>query len=111
VVAADPDKLSQVVINLLSNALKATAPGGKVAVRASRRGKEALIEVSDTGRGIEEKDLPFIFERFYRPGHPGRGSLGIGLTIVKELVQAHGGRVEVTSRPGKGSVFSVFLPL
>jgi two-component system sensor histidine kinase BaeS len=104
---ADPDRLSQVVVNLLTNALKATQPGGSVKVAARKSGEDVSIDISDTGSGIEKKDLPFIFERFYRSSE---GGLGIGLTIVKELVEAHGGRVAVQSEPGRGSTFTVSLP-
>ncbi len=103
---ADPDRLSQIVINLLSNALKATDKGGKVWTRAGKRDSEIFIEVGDTGHGIKEEDMPFIFERFYRTSDEG---LGLGLTIVKELVDAHEGRIEVKSEYGKGSVFTVYL--
>jgi two-component system sensor histidine kinase BaeS len=104
---ADPDRLSQVVVNLLTNALKATPSGGSVRVAARKSGDGVSIDISDTGSGIEKKDLPFIFERFYRASE---GGLGIGLTIVKELVEAHGGRVGVQSEPGRGSTFTVALP-
>jgi two-component system sensor histidine kinase BaeS len=104
---ADPDKLSQIIINLLSNALKATGRGGAVHVKASSAQGGTAIEVADTGQGIKEEDLPFIFERFYRGE---KGGLGIGLTIVKELVEAHGGKVETRSKYGKGSTFTVYLP-
>jgi two-component system sensor histidine kinase BaeS len=106
-VLADPDKLSQIVINLLSNALKAVNKGGAVHVKAFRADSGAAIEVADTGHGIRQEDLPFVFERFYRGE---KGGLGIGLTIVKELVEAHGGKVEARSRYGKGSTFTVYLP-
>ncbi|MEW6600095.1 MAG: ATP-binding protein [Nitrospirota bacterium] len=107
-VKADPDRLSQIVMNLLGNALKATEKEGRVLVKAGRTGDDLAIEVRDSGCGIEQKDLPFIFERFYK----GRdGGLGLGLTIVRELVEAHGGRVEARSEYGKGSSFSVFLPV
>ena len=105
---ADPDKLSQIVINLLSNALKATEKGGYVRIKAGQRASEVFIEVKDTGIGIKQEDLPFIFERFYKVSE---GGLGLGLTIVKELVEAHGGRIEVKSEYGKGSAFTVFIPL
>jgi two-component system sensor histidine kinase BaeS len=105
---ADPEKLSQVVINLLSNALKATEAGGYVWVKAGRSASEVFMEVKDTGIGIKQEDLPFIFERFYKVSE---GGLGLGLTIVKELVEAHGGRIEVKSEFGKGSAFTVFIPL
>jgi two-component system sensor histidine kinase BaeS len=105
--SADPDRLSQVMVNLLTNALKATGPGGHVRVDVQKSGDTIGIEVSDTGSGIKPEDLPFIFERFYRAAE---GGLGIGLTIVKELVEAHGGKVEVSSEPGRGSTFTVSLP-
>lgn len=105
---ADPEKLSQVVINLLSNALKATEAGGHVRVKTGRNASEVFMEVKDTGIGIKQEDLPFIFERFYKVSE---GGLGLGLTIVKELIEAHGGRIEVKSEFGEGSVFTVFIPL
>ena len=104
---ADPEKLSQVVINLLSNALKATEAGGYVRVKAGRNASEVFLEVKDTGIGIKQEALPFIFERFYKVSE---GGLGLGLTIVRELVEAHGGRIEVKSESGKGSVFTVYIP-
>ncbi len=104
---ADPDRLSQILINLISNALKATDRGGKVWVRAGKEGSETFIEVGDTGQGIKEEDMPFIFERFYRTFKDG---LGLGLAIVKELVDAHEGRIEVKSEYGKGAIFKVYIP-
>ena len=104
---ADPEKLSQVVINLLSNALKATEAGGYVRVKAGQSASEIFLEVKDTGIGIKQEALPFIFERFYKVSE---GGLGLGLTIVRELVEAHGGRIEVKSESGKGSVFTVYIP-
>ncbi len=106
-VSGDPDKLSQIVLNLLSNALKATERGGRVWIGATKWPSEIVIEVDDGGCGIKSEDLPFIFERFYKVSE---GGLGLGLTIVKELVEAHGGRVEVKSEWGKGSTFSVHIP-
>jgi two-component system sensor histidine kinase BaeS len=104
---ADPDKLSQVVINLLSNALKATEKGGTVRIKAGQKADGIFIEVQDTGGGIKQEDLPFIFERFYKVSE---GGLGLGLTIVKELVETHGGKIDVRSEYGKGSAFTVFIP-
>lgn len=104
---ADPDRLSQIVINLLDNALKAVKNEGTMTIRASARGREVVVEVQDTGAGIKPEDLPFIFERFYRASE---GGLGLGLAIVKELVEAHGGRIEAKSEYGKGSVFTLYLP-
>ena len=107
IVNADPDRLSQIVINLLSNALKATGAGGKVWIKGGKKDKEMLIEVGDTGCGIKQEDLPFIFERFYKASI---GGVGLGLAIVKELVEAHKGRIEVKSEYGKGSAFAVYIP-
>jgi two-component system, OmpR family, sensor histidine kinase BaeS len=104
---ADPDRLSQIVINLVSNALKAVDGGGTVTVGAARAESATVIEIRDTGRGIKEEDLPFIFERFYSGSS---GGLGLGLAIVRELVDAHGGTIDVKSTYGAGSVFSVHLP-
>ena len=104
---ADPERLSQIFLNLLSNALKATPEGGRVSVRVETADGSMEITVEDTGNGIAEQDLPFIFERFYRgPG----GGLGIGLTIVKELVEAHGAKIEAKSTPGEGSSFTLLFP-
>ena len=110
---ADPDRLSQVVINLLSNALKATEKNGKVEVKVKAKaeekeeGKSITIEVSDTGEGIKKEDLPFIFERFYKVS---KGGLGLGLAITKELVLAHEGTITASSEYGKGATFTVSLP-
>jgi two-component system, OmpR family, sensor histidine kinase BaeS len=104
---ADPERLSQVILNLISNALKATEEGGKVSVSVVLAKDEWAIAVEDDGSGIREGDLPYVFERFYKGPD---GGLGIGLTIVKELVEAHGGRIEVNSAQGKGSLFTVLLP-
>lgn len=106
-IRADPDRLSQIVINLISNAIKACGPGGRVVVAADRKGDNVRITVTDNGSGIKEADRPFIFERFYRVSGNG---LGLGLTIVKELVEAHGGKVTVSSEYGKGSQFIVMIP-
>jgi two-component system sensor histidine kinase BaeS len=106
-VFADPDRLSQIVLNLLDNALKAVKNEGTVTIRASTRGREVIIEVQDTGAGIKPEDLPFIFERFFKASE---GGLGLGLAIVNELVEAHGGRIEAKSEYGKGSVFILYLP-
>lgn len=107
-VQADPERLSQMILNLLNNALRATDEDGKVTVSVNRIGEELSIAVDDNGRGIRDGDIPYVFERFYRgPG----GGLGIGLTIVKELIEAHGGRIEMRSTEGKGSSFRLFLPI
>lgn len=104
---ADPDRLSQVVINLLGNALKATGKNGSVEVRAQEEGTSVILAVSDTGEGIRKEDLPFIFERFYKAS---KGGLGLGLAIAKELVLAHEGTIAASSEHGKGASFIVTLP-
>jgi two-component system sensor histidine kinase BaeS len=104
---ADPDKVSQIVINLLSNAMRVTDKGGRVTIKAGKKGDEHFIEVADTGSGIRQEDLPFVFERFYRAHE---GGLGLGLAIAKELADAHGGRIEVVSEFGKGSSFTFIIP-
>lgn len=110
----DPDLLAQVFINLVDNAIKYTPEGGTVTLSASVFGDEIRIDVADTGVGIPAENLPRIFERFYRVEKArtrGAGGTGLGLAIVKHIVKGHGGRVEVKSTVGKGTVFSVFLPM
>ncbi|HSR24231.1 MAG TPA: HAMP domain-containing sensor histidine kinase [Candidatus Eisenbacteria bacterium] len=107
---ADAERVGQVVTNLLSNALKHTRRGGTASILLRRTGPWAVIEVTDSGRGISDEDLPRVFERFYRGRRPrGRGS-GIGLTVVRELVEAHGGRAIAESPAGSGALFRVVLP-
>lgn len=110
---ADRGKLSQVLVNLLSNALKFTPAGGAVAILLGETEQSARITVSDTGDGIAPEDLPYIFERFYR-ADPSRsratGGAGIGLSIIEAIVRAHGGSISVSSVPGEGSAFTVTLP-
>jgi two-component system sensor histidine kinase BaeS len=105
---ADPDRLSQIIINLLSNALKATESGGNVMITANEGPTGTVIEVGDSGSGIADEDIPFIFERFYRGA---KGGLGIGLTIVRELIEAHGGTITARSDAGKGAVFTLTFPV
>ena len=107
-------QLRQVLQNLLDNALKSTAPGGWVKLSLGLEEKAAVIKIEDTGCGIPEKDLPFIFERFYRIDQARsreEGGTGLGLAIVRETVEAHRGKVSVESEEGKGSTFYVSLPL
>lgn len=112
-VQGDPDRLGQVVSNLLSNALRYTEPGGRVDLRVRREEEWAVLEVADTGLGIAPEDLKHVFKRFWR-GEKSRsratGGAGIGLAIVHELVRAHDGRIDVESKPGMGSTFRVSLP-
>jgi len=112
-VLTDSDKLERVLLNLLFNALKFTPAGGKVEVKAKRESGQLVLEVSDTGTGISEEQLPFIFDRFWQADTSSerkyRG-VGIGLALVKELVEVQGGNVAVTSTIGKGTQFTVRLP-
>jgi two-component system, OmpR family, phosphate regulon sensor histidine kinase PhoR len=113
-VAGDPDYLERAVANLLENAVKYTPPGGTVRVSAASEGDWVVVEVTDNGIGIPAIDLPRIFERFYRVDRSRSremGGTGLGLSIVKHVVQAHGGSVEVSSRPGAGSCFRLKLPI
>ena len=113
-VYADPDRVAQILNNLLSNALKFTAPGGTVQVNASKHGQFAHVSVSDTGKGIPREKLNGIFEEFFQVSPSGQrreGGLGMGLAITKRLVELQGGRIEVESTEGKGSTFSLRLPL
>lgn len=110
---ADEDKLEQVMVNLLDNALRYTEPGGRVQVSSAPSEGKVAIEISDTGEGISEADLPYIFERFYRADKSrarASGGTGIGLTIVKRYVDALGGNISVTSKTSIGTTFTVLLP-
>ena len=114
-VSGDPDRLQQVVWNLLSNAVKFTAKGGRVQVRLERVNSHVEIVVSDTGAGIRPDFLPFVFERF-RQAEAGTtrktGGLGLGLAIVRHIVEMHGGTVDAASAgEGEGATFRVRLPL
>jgi two-component system, NtrC family, sensor histidine kinase GlrK len=108
-VIGDEDRLVQVLVNLLANAVRFTPVGGRVTVRLVDAGLECELQVEDTGVGIPPAELPHVFES-YRQAHPGKGGTGLGLAIVRGLVQAHGGRVTAESQEGKGSRFTVLLP-
>lgn len=112
-VLADEQKISQVIVNLIDNAIKYNRKDGSITITVCEQGQNIRTEITDTGCGIPEKDLPRIFERFYRVDK-GRsrqlGGTGLGLAIVKHIVQAHGGEVFVTSVEGKGSAFGFTLP-
>jgi len=110
-VVGDPDRLRQIVLNLLTNAAKFTPAGGRVNVSVEQEGESVVLSVSDTGVGIDEASLPLIFDRFWRGSNAGAVSgTGIGLAIVAGLVQAHSGTVSVRSQPGVGTTFIVQLP-
>ena len=106
-------RISQVLINLLDNAIKYTKAGGVVTISAMPKDKYVQIDVSDTGIGIPEEEISRIFERFYRVDKARSrelGGTGLGLSIVKHIVQAHGGEVWVKSLVGHGSTFSFIIP-
>ena len=105
----DEDRLLQVIVNLVGNAIRFTRQGGRVVVRVVSTGQELEIQVEDTGIGIPSGELPYVFEP-YRQAHADRGGTGLGLAIVRGVAQAHGGRVTVESQEGKGSRFTVLLP-
>lgn len=109
---ADRDKIKQVLLNLLSNAIKYNRPNGTVMLRAEAGEKEMTIFIQDTGVGIPDESLPHLFEKFYRVReHETRASgTGLGLSICKQIIHGHGGRIEVKSKIGVGTVFSLFLP-
>jgi len=110
-VVADPLRMRQVLANLLDNAVKYTPAGGRILLRAESKGKQVLFLVEDTGTGIPPEEIPRIWDRLYR-GDQSRSEkgLGLGLSLVKAVVHAHGGHVDVFSEPGKGSSFSIVLP-
>jgi signal transduction histidine kinase len=110
----DREAMASALINLLSNAMKFSPSDKEVTVRLFGRDGLAVLQVADKGIGISQQDLPGIFKRFYRAKNSlvsGTGGSGLGLTLVKHTAEAHGGTVEVESEPGKGSVFSIILPI
>jgi two-component system phosphate regulon sensor histidine kinase PhoR len=110
---ADRDKIKQVLLNLLSNAIKYNRPNGTVMLRAEVvEDKEIALHIQDTGLGIPDESLPHLFEKFFRVReHESRvAGTGLGLSICKQIINGHGGRIEVKSKIGVGTVFSVFLP-
>ena len=110
-VDADPVRLRQVLSNLIDNAIKFTEPGGRIGLAASRSGRDAVVVVSDTGRGFEPRELTHIFDLFSQV-RPGEGcGLGIGLSVAHEIVTMHKGRIEARSDgPSRGSEFVITLP-
>ena len=112
-VEMDPDRIAQVLGNLINNALRYTPRGGRVTLGAARTPGAVAITVSDTGTGISEEHLPHIFERFYRADaarHTDDMESGLGLAIAKSIVEAHGGTLAVASQPGAGTTFTISLP-
>jgi histidine kinase len=114
-ILADADRLSQVLLNLVGNALQYTPAGGKVTLSARRQGEEVQVNVQDTGIGIAAEHLPHVFDRFYRADRSRArvsGGSGIGLTIARHLVVAHGGRIWAESPgEGQGSTLMFTMPV
>jgi signal transduction histidine kinase len=117
-VTGDRDRLKQVLVNLVSNAIQYTPPGGNVNLSLQQTNGQARLIVSDSGPGIPAQDLPHIFERFYRgersrkrtPGAQSSG-FGLGLSIAYWIVRNHGGAIEVSSKEGQGTTFCIWLPM
>jgi signal transduction histidine kinase len=111
-VLGDNDRLRQLLLNLVDNALKYTPTGGQVTLEMRRTDGWVAVAVADTGVGIAAEDLPHIFERFYRAdrSRTRSGGSGLGLAIARWIAQAHGGRLEVASKVGQGSTFTLWLP-
>jgi two-component system, OmpR family, sensor kinase len=112
-VDGDPDRLKQLLLNLIDNALRHTRAGGTVTIGVSSEGNWAVLRVADTGPGIQAEERERIFEPFYQ-GDQGRsgnsGGSGLGLAIARWIAEAHGGRIEVDSEIGAGSAFTIYLP-
>jgi len=109
----DPDRIEQVLTNLIDNAIRHTPKGGQVKVTVDSDDREVRMEVKDSGSGIPEEDLPFVFERFYKADKArtrGRAGTGLGLAIAKNIIDAHRGNISVRSKTGMGTTFSFFLP-
>ena len=112
-VLGDTDRLGQVILNLLTNAIQYNRDQGEIRISTRTENADALLVVADTGQGISAEDLPHIFERFYRTDKSrtrAQDHWGLGLAISKAIVDAHGGSLQVTSQPGVGTEFTVRLP-
>jgi signal transduction histidine kinase len=111
-VLCDRDRIVQVLVGLVDNAVKHAGERQTVTVRARVEGRDVVVQVSDTGPGISADEIPLVFDRFYtakgKQRHSGRGA-GLGLSIAKEIVEAHDSRLSVTSAPGEGTTFSFAL--
>ncbi|MFH1090348.1 MAG: ATP-binding protein, partial [Pseudomonadota bacterium] len=107
---AEVNRLTQVLLNLLANAGQAMDRGGKITIKSGRLGKDLFISVADTGPGIAPEDLSHIFEPFFTRKEPGQGT-GLGLSVSRSIAKSFGGRLEVESRLGQGSGFTLILPV
>jgi signal transduction histidine kinase len=109
-VSGDENRLRQVFANLIGNAIKYAPPDTDVVVTAGTTARSIAVSVEDRGRGIAEADLPFIFDEFFQAPERSEPGAGLGLAIARELTEAHGGRIDVASRVGEGTRFTVSLP-
>ena len=111
-VSIDSNRMGQVLSNILDNAVKFTAPGGHIYIDTFQCNEDVVIRVKDTGIGISQEELPIIWDRLYRGDQSStKKGLGLGLSLVKGIVEAHNGHVEAVSEPGKGSTFIIKLPV
>lgn len=110
IIEGDPDRLKQLLLNLIDNALKYTSSGGTVTISLHRDQEWVRVSVEDTGVGIPPDVLPHIFDRFYRAQREGRKGVGLGLSIARWIAEAHGGRLSVESEVGQGTTFTLWLP-
>jgi signal transduction histidine kinase len=112
-VKADEVRLKQIVLNLLNNALKFTQEGGRIILRVTQKAESLIIEVEDNGPGIDEKEQAHLFEPYHRmeAGEEWLSGLGLGLALCKTLVELHGGKIWAKSQAGKGSIFTLSIPL
>jgi signal transduction histidine kinase len=113
-IGVDPQRMAQVLSNLMSNALRYTPSGGQIQLRAEATASHLVLKVQDTGTGIPQAELPRIFDRFYRieaSRQSEEGESGLGLAIAKSIVEAHGGTIQAESTPGKGTGIRVTIPL
>jgi two-component system sensor histidine kinase BaeS len=112
-VTVDPERMAQVLSNLVGNALRYTPPHGKIVLSAEAQPDALILRVQDSGSGIAPEDLPHIFERFYRSdqSRTQNGQSGLGLPIARSLVEMHGGNISAESAPGQGATFVIRLPV
>ena len=112
-ISGDQKRLHQAFTNLISNAVKYTPEQGTLGVQVNEMNDQLIVEIADTGIGIGGQDVPHIFDKFYRAGNVVNGfeGTGLGLSIVKSVIERHNGRIWVNSQVGKGTVFSIILPL
>ncbi len=114
VVEADRERITQAITNLLANAILYNRPEGRVEIRLQTAGKDAQLTIIDTGQGIPPADLPHVFERFYRVDKArsaAQAGSGLGLAICREIVEGHGGRIELVSEPDRGTTATLWVPL